>query len=60
MRNLFKEFEGRGLVWVLHRASLCSEFEHVLVLDGGKVVEQGTPADLNRSGSLLHSLVAAG
>ena len=60
MRNLFREFEGRGLVWVLHRASLCSEFEHVLVLDGGKVVEQGTLADLNRSGSLLHSLVAAG
>lgn len=60
MRSLFEEFKGRGLVWVLHRASLCSEFDHILVLDGGKVVEQGALADVDQAGTVLQGLVATG
>jgi putative ABC transport system ATP-binding protein len=60
MKNLLQEFEGRGLIWVLNQASQCTEFDHAIVLDGGKVVEQGRLADLNRSGTILHSMLAAG
>ena len=60
MRNLFTEFEGRGLVWVLHQPRPCTEFDFALVLDDGKVVEQGQVADLNRPGTVLHELLAAG
>jgi ABC-type multidrug transport system fused ATPase/permease subunit len=60
MKNLLQEFSGRGLIWVLHQASQCAEFDHAIVLDGGKVVEQGRLADLNRSGTILHSMLAAG
>ena len=36
-----KEMAGRGLVWVLHRASLARNFDRVLVMSGGKLAEQG-------------------
>jgi putative ABC transport system ATP-binding protein len=60
MENLFAEFQGRGLIWVLHRPDACTEFEHVVVLEGGKVIEQGAIAALNKPGTALQELVAAG
>ncbi|MFQ5935190.1 MAG: ABC transporter transmembrane domain-containing protein [Acidiferrobacterales bacterium] len=59
MRNLLEEFEGRGVIWVLQRADLGERFERALVLDGGKVIEQGRFADLNKPGTVLQQLVAA-
>ena len=60
MENLFSEFAGRTLIWSVHHASLAEEFEHTLVVDGGRVVEQGRFADLKRPGSLVHQLVESG
>lgn len=60
MKNLLKEFKGRGLIWVLHRASLGGEFDHTLVLDGGRVIEQGRFVDLDKPGSVVNELVVAG
>ncbi len=60
MRNLFEEFQRRGLIWMLHRAELGSKFEHALVLESGKVVEQGQFTELNRPGTVLQQLVATG
>ena len=58
--NLLKEFESRALIWVVHRASLAERFAQTIVLEGGKVVEQGTFADLNRPGTVLHEMALAG
>ena len=58
--NLLKEFESRALIWVVHRASLAEHFGRIVVLEGGKVVEQGTFADLNRPGTVLHEMALAG
>ncbi len=58
-KGLFDELAGRGLVWVLHRASLARNFDRVLVMSGGKLQEQGTPEELAPKGSLLSMLVAA-
>ena len=58
--NLLKEFETRALIWVLHRASLAERFRQTIVLEGGKVVEQGTFADLNRNGTVLQKMALAG
>ncbi len=60
MEALFREFKDRGLIWVLHRASLGREFDHTLVLDGGKVVEQGRFTDLDKPNTVLKELVMAG
>jgi ABC-type multidrug transport system fused ATPase/permease subunit len=59
LSSLPEEFAGRCLVWSLHRASLAKSFDRVLVMRGGRVVEQGTYADLDREGTYFRELLAA-
>ena len=54
-----QEMMGRGLIWVLHRASLARDFDRVLVMSGGKLQEQGRFAELDRKDSLTGLLMAA-
>ena len=56
---LKEEFAGRGLIWVLHRASLVRQFEEALVMEHGRLVEQGTPGDLGKPGTKLSELLKA-
>jgi putative ABC transport system ATP-binding protein len=56
---LKEEFAGRGLIWVLHRASLVRQFEEALVMEHGRLVEQGTLADLGKPGTKLSELLKA-
>jgi len=60
MRNLFEEFQGRALIWLVHRASLGEEFDHTVILERGKFLEQGPFTELDRPGSVLSELVSAG
>lgn len=60
MRNLFEEFKGRVLIWLVHRASLGKEFDHTVILERGKFLEQGLFSELNRPGSTLNELVSTG
>ena len=57
--NLLEATNGRGLIWVLHRAGMAAAFDRVLVMENGRIVEQGTYDELNREGTLLRSLVEA-
>ena len=54
-----RDMAGRGVIWVLHRASLAREFDRVLVMSGGKLQEQGRFAELDRKDSLTCLLIAA-
>ncbi len=56
MSAVLKEFEGRALFWVLHRASLARQFDHILVVSGGRVVERGPPQTLDRPDSSFAEL----
>ena len=58
-KGLKDEFAGRGIIWVLHRASLARNFDRILVLSNGKLQEQGSPDELDGTGSLMSLLVAA-
>ena len=60
MRNILQEFQGRGLIWLVHRASLGKKFDHTVVLERGKFVEQGPYSELDRPGSALSALAATG
>ncbi len=51
--------EKRGVVWVLQRPNSCERFDRVLVMQDGRVVEQGSFADLNKPGSALNNILAA-
>lgn len=57
LRVVMRLCEGRGIIWVLHRASLARAFDRVLSMRGGRIVEEGTFADLDREGSVLRSLI---
>jgi len=59
-QSLFAEFEGRGLVWVLHRADLAKEFQYTVVMNEGRVAAEGEYAELDRPGTPLNQLVMAG
>jgi putative ABC transport system ATP-binding protein len=59
LAGLKQEFEGRGLIWAVHRPSMAAEFDRALVMRSGRVIEQGTFTELNREGSALHDLVQA-
>ena len=54
-----QDMAGRGLIWVLHRASLARNFDRVLVMSGGKLREQGTFAELDQQDTLTRHLLAA-
>src|SRR6266478_5993761 len=57
--GLRRELAGRGLIWVLHRASLARDFDRILVMSAGKLQEQGRFAELDRKDSLTALLMAA-
>ena len=57
--NLISEFEGRGLIWILHRPSQASLFDHVLVMRGGRIAGSGAFDDLKQPDSHLTELLAA-
>ena len=54
---LREEMAGRGLVWAVHRASMAEDFDRILVMKSGRVIEQGTWSELKAEGSTLHELV---
>jgi ABC-type multidrug transport system fused ATPase/permease subunit len=57
--TLLEEFAKASLIWAVSRSDWAERFDHVLVMRGGRVVEQGRYDELNRDGSALHELIAA-
>ena len=56
---LKEECAGRGLVWVLHRASQARHFDRVIVMSGGKIAETGSFEALAKPGTTLTLLTQA-
>jgi putative ABC transport system ATP-binding protein len=59
LERLKTEFAGRSLVWSLHRPRLAPAFDQVLVMEHGRLIDQGPPAELEKPGSPLAPLLAA-
>jgi ABC-type lipoprotein export system ATPase subunit len=58
--NLIEHRKGKSLIWVSDRAELAQYFDHVMVMDGGKLRQQGTYEELKHQGGLFpQSLPAA-
>ncbi|GAA4331445.1 ABC transporter ATP-binding protein [Pigmentiphaga soli] len=47
---------GRTVIAVAHRLSTLARFDRVIVLNGGRIVEDGPPAALRRAGGLFQAL----
>jgi putative ABC transport system ATP-binding protein len=56
---VLEAFKDRTVIWALSRGDWAQRFDHVLVMQRGRVVEQGDYAALNKDGSALHELIAA-
>ena len=58
MSNLLSEMKGRNITWALQRASLAENFDRVLVVSGGQVVEDGSFQDLvKKEDSVINDLL---
>lgn len=56
----FHQEAGCSLVQIAHELRHIEEYDRVLVMDGGTVVEHGKPADLLASGGLFSRLCERG
>ncbi|MEM9898387.1 MAG: ABC transporter ATP-binding protein [Pseudomonadota bacterium] len=54
--NLFQLMEGKTVIAIAHRLSTIAALDRLIVLDAGKIVEQGTHADLVEQGGLYSFL----
>lgn len=57
MDNLQEFFKGRTVVVVAHRLSTVSKADNIIVLDKGRVIEQGTHEELSRYKGEYYNLV---
>jgi putative ABC transport system ATP-binding protein len=57
--RLKQELNGRSLVCSLHRPRLASAFDQILIMDQGRLVQQGRFEELQKPGSPLEPLMAA-
>jgi len=59
MQGLNRLMEGKTTLLVSHKLGLVERADLILVLDGGRIVESGTSAELQRKGGLYAQLRAA-
>jgi ABC-type multidrug transport system fused ATPase/permease subunit len=59
LRAVLEWAKGRTVLWALGRADLAREFDRVLVLDDGRLVEEGPFAELEKKGGALPRLLVS-
>lgn len=59
LETVLHQRRGKGVVWTLQHPKAAEHFDHVLVMRAGRVVEQGSFAELTQPGSALSELLAA-
>ena len=58
--SILESRRGRCVFWALQRNDLAERFGHTLVMERGRLAEQGRFADLKSSGGALQKLLSAG
>ena len=49
--------ERKGVIWIVNRVPMASKFDRVIVLDDGRLAEEGSYADLDKEGTALRGLL---
>lgn len=58
-QNLLEAAGDGSLIWVVPHAKVAAGFDTVIVLEGGKVIEQGTFEELSLPGTTFHEMLEA-
>ncbi len=58
--SILESRTGSSVFWALQRNDLAERFGHTLVMERGRLAEQGLFADLKSSGGALHKMLNAG
>lgn len=58
LETIFSLMERRTTLWITHRLVEMARMDEIIVLDGGRIVERGTHADLLARGGLYATLWA--
>jgi ABC-type branched-subunit amino acid transport system ATPase component len=58
--NILEARKGRGVFWALQRNDLAERFGHTLVMERGRLAEQGRFDELKARGGALQKLLSAG
>jgi ABC-type bacteriocin/lantibiotic exporter with double-glycine peptidase domain len=58
--NILAAADGHGIVWIANRAAQAEPFEQIVVMQAGRILMQGTPAELAARGGLYAELMASG
>ncbi|MDF1793469.1 MAG: ABC transporter ATP-binding protein/permease [Thalassobaculaceae bacterium] len=53
-----RAMEGRTVIWSTQRPDIARLFPTIAVMRGGRLVETGAPADLDREGRVFHEIAA--
>ncbi len=59
VRKLTEYRKGKSLIWISDRAELARHFDRVIVMDNGKIGEQGTFDELSSQGKLFPRLLGS-
>ena len=57
-QGLAAAMQGRTTLIIAHRLATVQQVDRIVVMDAGRIVETGTPADLRRQGGLYARLAA--
>lgn len=57
MQNLHEFYKGKTVLIVAHRLSTVCHADNIIVLDKGKVIEQGTHEELTAQRGAYYTLV---
>ena len=60
VNNILELRKGRSVFWALQRNDLAARFAHTIVMERGRIAEQGQFEELKRGGGALHKLLNAG
>ena len=60
LQQVLSARDGKGVLWVVARPSVSIEFDRVLVMEAGQLIEQGVPEDLAQRKSEFGKLKAYG
>ncbi|MDX8430995.1 MAG: ABC transporter ATP-binding protein [Candidatus Algichlamydia australiensis] len=58
-KELFSMMDGRTTIVIAHRLSTLSKMDRILVFDRGKIIEEGTHAQMLKKRGVYHALWAA-